>query len=249
MALRNNMGQYFIPHKLKTGDITYLSDKDSEFVISKKLLQVEDLVKVSTLEGIFWGVVTNMTKVSVEIEIKEKISDIKAKSDDFSLTVIQSLSNDAKFNLFLEKSVEIGVDKIVPVESKYSLVSKKKAMKRYGVWQKIINEAKEQSRNPNDVEISKPINLKDLDVSTEGYRMCFATEVEGALSLNDSLKGKKTMGKYIIAVGPERGWSVSDLEVFKDLGFEFVKLGGNILRTETAPLVIASILNFKAGIY
>jgi len=75
------MSNYFIPHKLKVGDITHLSDKDSEFVISKKLFKIEELIQVSNLNGIFWARVTNIGKTSVEIEIVEKISDVKLKKE------------------------------------------------------------------------------------------------------------------------------------------------------------------------
>ncbi len=243
------MSNYFIPHKLKVGDITHLSDKDSEFVISKKLFKIEELIQVSNLNGIFWARVTNIGKTSVEIEIVEKISDVKLKKDNFSITVIQSISNDVKFNFFLEKAVEVGVNKIVPIESRYSLLPKKKAIKKFATWKKIIQDAKEQSRNPYDIEIEKPIHIKNLERIGSKYKLCFATETKKPLSLKNALSKKEPNSNFTIAIGPERGWSVCDLEIFEKLNFEFVKLNGNILRTETTGLVIASILNFRAGNY
>ena len=47
--------------------------------------------------------------------------------------------------------------------------------------------------------------------------------------------------------GPEKGWDISDLEIFKELDFEFIKLKGNILRTETTGLVIGSIIKYLKG--
>jgi len=49
---------------------------------------------------------------------------------------------------------------------------------------------------------------------------------------------------FTVAIGPEKGWSSSDIEVLKNLGFDFIKLRGNILRTETAGLVIVSIIKY-----
>ena len=167
----------------------------------------------------------------------------------FSITIIQALSNDIKFNFFLEKAVELDISKIIPLEAEYSLISTKKASKKLNSWQKIIKEAKEQSRNPFDVEIAQPVNIKNLKEIDPGYKICLATEVKNPVSLKDCLSEKDTNSNYTIAVGPERGWSVSDLEILKHLGFEFVKLGNNILRTETAGLVISSILNFKSDKY
>jgi len=241
------MQAYFIPHRLKPGDITHLSDKDSEFVISKKLFKVEDPVNIETLESIFLARITNIGKASVEVEIIEKISERASKKDDFSLTVVQSIFGDFKFNFFLEKAVEIGVNRIIPIESRFSLIPKKKFLKKFGMYEKILKDAKEQSRNPYDIEIEKPINIKNLKNINSKNKLCFATEVKKPLSLKEVLSKKEPNSSYTIAIGPERGWSVSDIKVFEELGFEFVKLKGNILRTETAGLVIASILNFKAG--
>jgi 16S rRNA (uracil1498-N3)-methyltransferase len=243
------MQKYFVPHKLKVGDITNLSDKDSEFVISEKLFKIEDPIQVETLESLFLAIVTNIGKSSVEVEVVEKISDIESEKSAFSVTILQSISGDFKFNFFLEKAVEIGVHKIIPVESRFSLIPKKKALKKLGLYQKIVKEAKDQSRNPYDVEIEKPINIKSLKTINSKNKICFATEVKNPLSLEKSLSKKDPNLSYTIAIGPERGWSISDIKVFKELGFEFVRLKGNILRTETAGLVIASILNFRAGKY
>ncbi len=242
------MRTYFIPHKIKVGDITHLSDKDSEFLISENVLNVEDPVNIESLEGTFVGIITDIDKTSVEIEIKEKVSGVKTK-EDFSITIIQSILADSKFNFFIEKSVEIGVHNIIPVESKYSTISKNKSIKRFGTYKKTIAQAKEQSRNPNEIKIEKPINLKSLEGLNVKHKICLATEVEDAVSLEKSLSEKEPNSSYAIAVGPERGWGVSDIKVFRELGFEFVKLKSNILRTETAGLVISSILNFKAGKY
>jgi 16S rRNA (uracil1498-N3)-methyltransferase len=243
------MQKYFVPHKLKVGDITNLSDKDSEFVISEKLFKIEDPIQVETLEGVFLTVITHIGKSSVEVEIVEKISNTVSETSAFSVTILQSISGDFKFNFFLEKAVEIGVHKIVPIESRFSLIPKKKALKKLGLYQKIVKEAKEQSRNPYDVEIEKPINIKSLKKINSKNKLCFATEVKNPLNLEKSLSKKDPNSSYTIAIGPERGWSVSDIKVFEELGFEFVRLKGNILRTETAGLVIASILNFRAGKY
>jgi len=243
------MQRFFIPHKLQVGDITHLSDKDSEYVISKRLYKVEDPIEVLTLDKIFLGIITDIDKASVEVEIIKKISDVEEDRNSFSVTVVQAISSDQRFNFFLEKSVELGVNKIIPIETEYSTISKKKAIKRFHLWQKILSQAREQSRNPFDVEILKPIQLNELTKVDSKYKICLATEANNAFSLKESLSNKDNDSSYTIAIGPERGWSVSDLEILQKLGFEFVKLGHNILRTETAGLVISSILNFKRGRY
>jgi len=117
------MKKYFIKHKLTVGDITHLSDSDSELIISNKDVKVEDIIEVETYEKIFLGQITDTSNNSVEVEIIEEKGFRDTKYVP-SITIIQSLSNDSKFNYFIEKSVEIGIEKIIPVESKYSLKNK-----------------------------------------------------------------------------------------------------------------------------
>jgi 16S rRNA (uracil1498-N3)-methyltransferase len=241
------MRSYFVPHKLKVGDITHLSDKDSEYIITQKLFAEEDPIEVFTLDAVFLGIVSEIGKSSVEVEIVKKVSDTKNSEEGFSITIIQSISNDIRFNYFLEKAVEIGVNHIIPIESEYSQVSKEKALKKYNLWEKVIREAKEQSRNSTNITIAKPIKVSEISKIDSKYKICLATESNKALKLKDSLASKKDNSSYTIAIGAERGWSISDIKTFEKLGFEFIKLNGNILRTETAGLVISAILNFKEG--
>ena len=207
---------------------------------------MEDIVEIETYEAIYLGIVTDIGKNSVEVEIRELIKN-KEKEDVFDITIIQSLTNKSKFNVFLEKAVEIGVDRIIPVESQYSLLNKNKANKEYGLWRKIVNDATEQSRNIKPTVIEKPINLNSLEINNIENKICLATENVSSKRLNMYLEEIDIKKPFVIAIGPEKGWSSKDIEIFKKLDFKFVKLQGNILRTETAGLVIGSIIKYLKG--
>ncbi len=240
------MQKYFVRHKLTVGDIAHLSDSDSELLIKAGSTKIEDVIEVETYENRYLAQVTDISKSSVEIEVLEELGQ-REKTYTPSVTIIQSLSNDSKFNYFIEKSVEIGIEKILPVESRYSLKTKNKAIKDYGLWNKIVRDATEQSRTQFPTIIEKPINIKDLlkyNFEPNALKLCLATENVETQYLTD-LKIEKQ--PTYIAIGPEKGWSSSDIEVFKNLDFTFVKLKGNILRTETAGLVIGSIVKYIKG--
>lgn len=240
------MQKYFVRHKLSVGDITHLSDSDSELILSQNKLQVEDVIEVETYQNTYIAQITDMEKNSVEIQILEDRG-IRENSYVPSISIIQSLSNDTKFNYFVEKSVEIGIEKIIPTETRYSLRGKSKAIKDYGMWNKIIRDATDQSRNTFPTMIEKPIRIKELldyNFEEDAAKICLATENVDAKYLSDiDVKNKPVY----IAIGPEKGWSSSDIEVFKELNFTFVTLRGNILRTETTGLVIGSIVKYMKG--
>ncbi len=240
------MQTYYIPHKLTIGDITHLSDSDSELIISQNKLHEQDLVQIETYNKIYIAQITYIDTSSVEIEIMEDKGERENKTNP-TVTIIQSLCNDSKFNYFLEKSVEIGIGRIIPVESNYSLKTKNKALKHTGLWRKIVKDATSQSRNIQPTIIESPIKLSELKNLEDCTKICLATENVEPVYLDEYIKDIDINKDIVIAIGPEKGWSSSDIEVFKNLDFDFVKLKGNILRTETAGLVIGSIIKYLKG--
>ena len=240
------MQKYFVRHKLTVGDIAHLSDSDSELLIKSGNTKVEDVIEIETYENTYLAQVTDISKTSVEVEILEELGQ-REKTYTPSVTLIQSLSNDSKFNYFIEKSVEIGIEKILPVETKYSLKTKNKAIKDYGLWNKIVRDATEQSRTQFPTIIEKPMYLKELltyKFESNALKLCLATEHVYTQYLSNL---KIENQPVYIAIGPEKGWSSSDIEILKELDFTFVKLKGNILRTETTGLVIGSIVKYIKG--
>jgi len=236
------MNTYYIPHKLKIGDITHLADNDSAFAISQNL-KVNDLIKIESPDRVFSAIVTEIYKKTIEVEIISELDQEKRIKNN-SITIIQSVSGDKKYNFFLEKTTEIGVDRIIPLISSLSLKDKKQANKSLGLWEKIVADAKDQSRRafPPTIDIPVSINkLKDLNLD-EDIKICLTTENVECKKLRDFsfLKNKSVA----VVVGPESGWTFKDLISLKDLGFEFVKMEGNILRTETSGIVILSIIKF-----
>ncbi|HNW23384.1 MAG TPA: RsmE family RNA methyltransferase [Candidatus Dojkabacteria bacterium] len=240
------MNRFFIKHKLSIDDVTHLSDSDSELVINNLKLNIEDFVEIETYEYIYLAVITDISKSSVEIQIVEEIRK-KDSKDSIGLTIVQSLIGSNKFNYFLEKAIEIGVDKVIPIESKYSTVNRNKAMKELGLWRKIVKDATEQSRNISPTFIDKPIKLKDLMLIDTPNRICLSTENTDSISLEKYLEKIDITKPIVVAIGPEKGWSSSDIKIFRDLNFTFVKLKGNILRTESTGLVIGSIIKYLKG--
>lgn len=243
------MQKFFIKHKLSVEDITYLSDSDSRNIIEKGDLNIEEYIEIETYEKRFLAQITEIKTNSVEVQIVEELGE-RESSFVPNITMIQSLSNDSKFTYFIEKSVEIGIEKIIPIESKYSLKKKNKAIKDVGYWNKLVKDATEQSRNIFPTIIEKPLHIGELlkyPFPKNSVRICLSTEVHNAKYLEDILEKMDIKKPVIIAIGPEKGWDITDIDIFKKLQFEFIQLKGNILRTETTGLVIGSIIKYLKG--
>lgn len=243
------MQKYYIRHKISKNDIVHLSDSDSALIISRKLHKEEDFIELGSPSGVFLAQITFIAPASVEAEIIDKISSDTSMYEEpgLKVTIIQALTNDTKFHYFLEKAVEIGVDRIIPVETEYSLVKKAQTGKRITPWNNILKEATEQSRNECPPVLEKPITLEELHIEKAEKQKRIALSTEAINRKNIEKVIDKNTLEYVVAIGPVRGWSSKDLEILEKNGFEFVELRGNILRTETAGLVIATIIKYENG--
>lgn len=233
------MKSFYIPHKLQVGDITRLSDNDSVFAISRNI-KLEDLVEITSTNGLFLAQVVDISKNSVEIEVIDIKKEIQIKKN--YIRVIQSISHISKFSFFLEKITEIGADEIVPIVSEFTIPNEETIKKESRLWDKIINDACEQSRNFNKPKLLKPTKLSNLNFKPySDSKYCFATENVNTKDISNVIT---TNNDITLAFGPESGWGVNDITIFKKNNFEFIKLKGNILRTETTPIVATTIIKF-----
>ena len=114
----------------------------------------------------------------------------------------------------------------------------------------MVKDATEQSRNIFPTIIEKPLHIGELlkyPFPKDSVRICLSTEVHNAKYLEEVLEKMDIKKPVIIAIGPEKGWDITDIDIFKKLQFQFIQLKGNILRTETTGLVIGSIIKYLKG--
>ena len=167
---------------------------------------------------------------------------------DVDITLIYGLPKNDKFEFVLQKATELGVKRIVPFLSKRSII-KTDALtfaKKSERFQKILKEASEQSYRQIIPELTSLITMKELsnylsdinlvayeEVSKQGEHHCFYHAL------------KKDYSSMTIIVGPEGGFDECEIELMSQLGIEACSLGKRILRSETAPLYMLSVIGFS----
>ena len=163
--------------------------------------------------------------------------------------LFQGLPKGDKMELIIQKAVELGVHKIIPVEMNRCVVKldgKKKASKT-ARWQAIAESAAKQSKRTLVPEIEIPVSYTeaikkaaDLDLFLVPYE-----SKRGMEDTKDALSLMKKSSSVGILIGPEGGFADAEVELARASGFEFCTLGGRILRTETAGLAVLSIIMFE----
>ena len=142
-------------------------------------------------------------------------------------------------DFLIQKAVELGVNRIVPLQTERCVVRLKgeKIAKRIEHWQKIANHACAQSGRAVVVEVDTQKTLSEL----------LSVKVSNGFVLHhqatNTLSNIKPTSKATILIGPEGGLSEQEIELANGAGFQSVLLGKRILRTETASL--AAIANMQ----
>ena len=162
------------------------------------------------------------------------------------ITLIIPLLKEQKMDLILQKSTELGVDEIIPVEMKHSIVKieENKQDKKIERWQKICKEASEQSKRLEIPQVNKICKLADLE-SLKGVKLTCST-IEKSQNLKNYLKNLGNYDRINLVIGPEGGLSKEEEEYLKKIGFVSVSLGNRIMRVETVPIFLLSVFNYES---
>ena len=156
--------------------------------------------------------------------------------------------------LIIQKSIELGVNAIIPVDMKRCVVKldSKSENKKIERWQKIAESAAKQSGRNSIPEIKYVSKIADLINSKNEYDaiiVCYENETENTLK-RELLQLKEVLLKnyeikIAIVIGPEGGLEEHDVENLKNNGAKIVTLGNRILRTETVALNILSVIMYE----
>lgn len=187
----------------------------------------------------------------IECEILEKLESTKSK---VRIDIYQGLPKADKMELIIQKCSELGVNKIIPVAMKRCVVKLegKDAAKKKDRWQTIAEVAAKQCLRDDILEIEMVTNLKEVCKRIKEYDIVLvAYEKETNIYLKEELeklKQKDTEETTIaFVVGPEGGFEESEVQDLIDNGAKSVSLGKRILRTETAPIVVSTIIMYEIG--
>ena len=145
--------------------------------------------------------------------------------------------------LIIQKTTEIGVKKIIPVAMERSIVklNEKDGKKKIERWQKIAEVAAKQSKRDIIPKIENIIKISDLCSEIKAYELFIvAYENEEEITLKQVLQENRGIRKIGVLIGPEGGIDEKEIEKLVQNGAKTISLGKRILRTETAPITIAS---------
>ena len=163
------------------------------------------------------------------------------------LVLLQGIARGEKMDMILQKATELGVSAVLPLSSQRSEVKldDSRAAKRLAHWQSVVVAACEQSGRAMVPTVAAPGALAAVLAGLTGGGTRLLLDPDGTLSMPALTLEPAT--PVLLAVGPEGGWSPLDREQLAAAGFQGLRLGPRVLRTETAGLAALAALQARFG--
>ena len=197
--------------------------------------------------------IKEFSKEEIMCNIIEKLEN--NTESNVKVHIFQGLPKADKMELIIQKSVELGVNAITPIEMKNCVVKLdgKDKIKKIERWQKISEVAAKQCGRDIIPEICSVKKISEICKEFEKYNLvilCYENEKHTHLKqVLEELKNSKLENenkiKIAVIIGPEGGINISEVEEMKHNGAKVVSLGNRILRTETVSLNILSIIMYE----
>lgn len=226
--------QLFYNQKITNKGIYNLDEQESVHAIKVLRLKVGDTIDITNGNGYFCKaklIDTNFKSTCIEVFETE----LQRKRDYNLHIAIAPTKNSERFEWFVEKVVEIGIDKITPIICKHS---ERKSL-NIERSEKIIISAMKQSLKAHKPIIYEPIKFEQFINSQLQTKNKYIAHIETNLTVKNIQKSND----FLFLIGPEGGFSNDELNFAVNNGFETIKISEYRLRTETAGVFIANTLS------
>ncbi len=186
------------------------------------------------------AVITSISKTEVVADIKEKyVCDAEPVVD---VTLYQALPKQGKMEYIIQKTTELGINKIVPVYTKRCVVKPSDKTER---WSKVAESAAKQCGRGIVPEVTATVSFDEALKQMEGFDLALMPyECEEENKLKTVLKSSQYKNVSIF-IGPEGGFDTKEVERAIECGIKTVTLGKRILRTETAASAVLPIIMYE----
>lgn len=245
------MPRFFVKTEQINQPYIYIKNEDVNHIKNVLRKKVEDKIEVCNQEtgDAYLCEIEQLDDNEILTKIIEKLNETET---NIKIDIYQGLPKAEKMELIIQKSVELGVNSIIPVSLKRCVVKLegKDQNKKIERWQKIAESAAKQCGRNIIPKIENIIKIKQFEELSKNYdSLIVAYENEKEYTLKQEIQKIKQSNKkelkIAVVIGPEGGLAEEEIETLENYGANIVTLGKRILRTETVALNILSILMYE----
>jgi len=239
------MPKFFIDKSQIEDNIVAIKGSDAKHIASVLRYKTGDDILVCDNDSYdYFCIITEISKDIVKAEIKNSYKN--ETEPNIKITLYQGLPKGDKMETVIQKCIEAGVDKIVPVITENTIVKLDgKEHKKVLRWNKIAEAAAKQCARGKIPYIEEPMIFNEaINASAENDSNIIPYEKEQSNTIR--LFSKDFKGKKIgVFIGPEGGFSSNEIKIANQNGIIPITLGKRIFRTETAGLVTIVLLIYE----
>jgi 16S rRNA (uracil1498-N3)-methyltransferase len=175
------------------------------------------------------------------------IAENKTDGELPDITLYMALLKGGNFEFVLQKAVEVGVNRIIPVISSRTVPDPaKKISEKHSRWVRIISGAAKQSMRSGMPEMGYPLSFSDA-VKNCSSPVKLIAHPGADTGLRVYLSSMEKPESVSLLVGPEGGFSEQEIELASGSGWEPVNFGSTHLRAETAAVILPSLIIYQWG--
>ncbi len=237
----------FVDETLQSGVQLILPVEQSHYVTRVlRLKPAEALTLFNGKGGEFAAVVVTVSRHGVAVRVNDHVN--PNVESPLAVHLVQGVSRGERMDTVVQKATELGVSRLTPVLTEFSVVrldDAEKRVKRTAHWTKIAQSACEQCGRTVPPVIDIPVQFVEWrqQAVRDGYtRIALHPTAASPLA---SLQ--PVSGRVMLLIGPEGGFSDREIGEVTAAGFEARSLGPRILRTETAAIAAIAVLQARWG--
>lgn len=231
------------PEPLADQAVCELTDDAANHVGRVLRMQVGEPLKIFNGDGYdYSGVIQAVGKKTVTIALHDR--EFRAVESSLKIHLGQGISRGDRMDFAIQKAVELGVTEITPLFTERCGVKldAERAEKKREQWQKIVIAACEQSGRAVVPVVHPLVSLSSwLGQATDELKLTLDPWTSA------TIKGLTPTTALRLVIGPEGGFSDAEVAATTSAGFQAVRLGPRVLRTETAALTAIAALQLQLG--
>jgi 16S rRNA (uracil1498-N3)-methyltransferase len=234
--------RFYLDAPLRAGGVCQLSEDAAHHAVHVlRLREGEEVTLFNGRGGEYAARIASIQRLRISIDVLQHRA--LERESPLRLTLVQGVSAGEKMDGTVRKAVELGIAEVQPVLATRSVARPKgeRADSRRAHWQKVVIAACEQCGR-NRIPQVQPLTSVENYRPGDGMKVLLSPQAK--LRLSEAVKEGTT---FILAAGPEAGFTAPEEATFANAGFTPVSLGARVLRTETAAVAALAALNALRG--
>jgi 16S rRNA (uracil1498-N3)-methyltransferase len=237
--------RFFVRDAHRSGEVLAIHGSDAHKIVNVLRLHDGDVIEVVDSHGTIFAATLESKSGALHARLGEPR---EAQQARVAIDVAQGIPKGQKMDFVVEKLGELGVRKLLPLQSERTIVADVGAAKLER-WRRLARSAAQQSGRVDVLDVTDPLPFAQLCLQFSEYdAVVFPWEVAEPQALRDVLPAVvRDAARILVVIGPEGGFSHAEAESAHAAGAHLVSLGPRILRTETAALAVVAILGYELG--